>query len=210
PHSFSVGNAARPGIGRIHLEKICLFHLLHRRLVAESGVHVVIGLARQKFERKTGWLFSLNTMPRLLRRRELCHWIKSQRLHRLAVKFSLARRRTKVAACKRKKGLCIAILLYRRLSAGSREIQSHLPLPLQSLAADSLQVGILPRQRAVNHLIDALGKTFVSESHARCQGPEDLDIGPALSQRLNRLFGNLQVIVAVSCLQILVLEKRSR
>ena len=79
----------------------------------------------------------------------------------------------------------------------------------QPLARDALQPAGWGIKGAVDHGIDGFAEAFVFESHALGERAEQIDIGAAFAERLHRLVGNLEVVVAVSGLQIFVLEKGS-
>ena len=63
-------------------------------------------------------------------------------------------------------------------------------------------------QVTVDHLVHRFAETFIVESHALGEGAEDFDIRSAFAERLHRLVGDLEVVVAVGGCKIFVFEKR--
>ena len=81
---------------------------------------------------------------------------------------------------------------------------------LQTLTGDALQPRIRRVERPIDHRIDTLAETFVLKSHALGECPEQVDVGATLAQRLDRLRGDLEIVVSVRALQVFVLEERCR
>src|SRR6202047_3477429 len=176
---------------------------------------MVIRLAGEKFKREAG-RFRARSMSRFVRRSEGDDRINSLTLQSLAVELSFTAGRREVAFREGEKGVGI---LRRALLGGTDEcvrpyvvcaafeIQTDKMLAFQSITSNSSKPRIGRLQRAVDHGIHRFAEAFVLKAHALGKRAEQLNIGPAFADRIHRLIGNLQVIVAVSGLPLFVLEK---
>src|SRR2546430_3924853 len=155
-------------------------------------------------------------MSRFVRRSKSDDRIKSLTLQSLAIELSLAAGRRESAFREGEKGvgiLCRALLGWTDecvrpyVVRTAFEIQTDKMLAFQPFARDPLEPRIRRLQRAIDHGIHRFAEAFIFKTHSLGEGAEQLNIRPAFADRIHRLIGNLKVVVAVSSLQLLVLEK---
>src|SRR5271170_3618289 len=185
---------------------------------------MVVRLARQEFEREAGALRS-RSMAGFVGWSVSDDRVEPLPLQGFAVELSLPAGRREIALSERKKWLlvlggasvhrCDRWLVIKdgfsrrgRLQCARRilplEVQAYAVLALQSIARNPLEPRVGRSKGAVDHGIDGFAEAFVFKTHAPGERAEHLDIGAAFADRIHRLIGDLEVVMAVSRLQIFV------
>src|SRR5207245_4027426 len=80
-------------------------------------------------------------------------------------------------------------------------------LMLQTSTIDAAQPRIARFERDVDHLVNGFVEIVLLESHAMGKGAEQLDVGSAFTERVDRRVGNLKIVVTICGLQVFVFEE---
>src|SRR5208283_6121084 len=161
---------------------------------------MVIGLARQKFEREAGG-FRSRSVARFVGRSEGDDRIEPLSLQSLAVELGFTAGRREIAMGEREVWgsiLCLAVLGWTDecvrpyVILGVFEIQADAMFLLQAIARNPLESRVGRLKGAVNHGIHRFAETFIFKTHTLGERAEHLDIRPAFAYGIHRLIGNLQ------------------
>jgi hypothetical protein len=185
---IAMEDAARRCVCRVHFKDACSLrlHALMSGVVSEGGVHVVVCLARQKFER-----IGLSIRTGFARSDEDGN----------GNKFALSAGCAKPACIAEGQRLAVCV---------ERQSQWQMAFALQALAVDAGEPWAGALERLVDEVVDGVVEAGFGKAHAAGEFTEERDVVADLAGRRDGLLRDLDEEMAVGSLHVLGLKEGRR